>query len=92
MASLKMLKQIAEHSMEHCEIPWDQEDLLELIDRQGVIYAKDCDDEISDYEQAYQETQDALYEVEEALLTMYKIRMLYERYLAIKNVTAQEVE
>lgn len=87
MASLKMLKQIAEHSMEHCEIPWEEEDLLELIDR-----AKDCDDEISDYEQAYQETQDALYEVEEELLIMYKIRMLYERYLAIKNVTAQEVE
>ena len=84
MASLKLLKEIAEHSMERCEIPWDKEDLLELIDR-----AKDCEDEISEYEQAYQETQDALYEVEEELLTMYKIRVLYERYLAINKVTQE---
>lgn len=85
MASLKLLKEIAEHSMERCEIPWEEEDLLELIDR-----AKDCEEEISEYEESYMETQEALHEVEEELLTMYKIRVLYERYLAIKNVT-QEV-
>ena len=85
MASLKLLKDIAEHSMERCEIPWEEEDLLELID-----LAKDYEDEISEYEQAYTETQEALHEAEEDLLSMYKIRVLYERYLAINKVT-QEV-
>ena len=45
MVSLKLLKDIAEHSMERCEIPWEEEDLLELID-----LAKDYEDEISEYE------------------------------------------
>ncbi len=84
MASLKLLKEIAEHSMERCEIPWDEEDLLELID-----LAKDYEDENSEYEQAYTETQEALHEAEEELLSMYKIRALYERYMAIKNVTQE---
>ena len=84
MVSLKLLKDIAEHSMERCEIPWEEEDLLELID-----LAKDYEDEISEYEQAYTETQEALHEVEEDLLSMYKIRVLYERYIAIKNVTQE---
>jgi hypothetical protein len=57
-----------------------------------IEQAKDCAMEISEYEQAYQDTQDALYEVEEELLNMYKIRVLYERYLAIKNVTQENTD
>ena len=86
MASLKLLKDIAEHSMEHYEIPWDDKELQHLI-----AAAEDCTTAILEFEQAYTETQEALHEVEEELLTMYKIRVLYERYLAINKVTQEVV-
>jgi len=85
--TLKLLKELAEHSMERYEIPWEEETLQDLIEQ-----AKDCAMEIAEYEQAYQDTQDALYEVEEDLLNMYKIRVLYERYLAIKHVTQENTD
>lgn len=82
MVSLKVLKDIAEHSMEHYEIPWDDEELHELI-RVANTYLP----AIPDYEQAYMDTHETLYMVEEELIMLYKIRALHERYLAIHNAT-----
>jgi len=86
MVSLKVLKDIAEHSMEHYEIPWDDEELHELISAANTYLHA-----IPEYEQAYMDTQEVVYMVEEELIMMYKIRALHERYLAINKVTQEVV-
>ena len=82
MVSLKLLKDIAEHHMERYEIPWDEEELHHLI-----LAANEYLPVIAEYEQAYVDTQEALYTLEEELIMMYKIRVLHERYLAIHTAT-----
>jgi hypothetical protein len=82
MVSLKVLKDIAEHSMEHYEIPWDDEELHELISAANTYLPA-----IPEYEQAYMDTHETLYMVEEELIMLYKIRALHERYLAIHTMT-----